>query len=429
MFRSEYIDPSKHGIELWNQWRQEHRHVHIVLDGANLRDANMSEVDLIGVSLRGADLSGADLSGANLSRADLSGANLTRTILLEANLIGTNLHHASLYWAHLSEVDFSGAELSGAVFCEADLREANLTRANLSEAVLSQAYLMKANLSGVVLNNAELVDARLNRANFTKAQLIDAKLMGTDLSEANFQGANLQGANLQSANLERAIMFETILRGADLTDAAVHGISAWNLDLENALQANLVITNTSRGEPVVTVDSLEVAQFIYLLLNNPKIRDVIDTVAKKVVLILGSFSTERKIIVDTLREHLRDQDYVPVVFDFEKPNRKDFTETVSTLAHLSKFIVIDLTDPSSAPHEAATIIPQCIVPVQPLIIQDGSQYEYALFRDLQQRYHWVLPLYRYQDKDELLCSLYESVILPAEQKAEELAKLKNIAFL
>ena len=37
------------------------------------------------------------------------------------------------------------------------------------------------------------------------------------------------------------------------------------------------------------------AQFVYLLLNNAKIRDVIDTVTAKAVLILGRFKGERKI--------------------------------------------------------------------------------------------------------------------------------------
>ena len=32
---------------------------------------------------------------------------------------------------------------------------------------------------------------------------------------------------------------------------------------------------------MVTVDDLEVAQFVYLMLNNRKIRNVIDTIGKK----------------------------------------------------------------------------------------------------------------------------------------------------
>ena len=100
------------------------------------------------------------------------------------------------------------------------------------------------------------------------------------------------------------------------------------------------------------------------------------------------------------------------------------------LAHLARFIIVDLTDPSSAPHEVATIIPQTVVPVQPLltlqpIIVDGKaveRREYAMFEDLRRRYQWVLPTFRYQDTADLLASLIEHIIEPAEQKAQELAK-------
>jgi len=49
------------------------------------------------------------------------------------------------------------------------------------------------------------------------------------------------------------------------------------------------ITERDGGEPVITVDNIEVAQFIYLLLNNRAICNVIDAIASKAVLILGRF--------------------------------------------------------------------------------------------------------------------------------------------
>jgi hypothetical protein len=139
-----------------------------------------------------------------------------------------------------------------------------------------------------------------------------------------------------------------------------------------------------------------------------------------VVLILGRFTPERKAVLDALREELRKRNYSPVLFDFEKPASRDLTETVSTLAHLARFIIVDLTDPSSAPHEVATVIPHTVVPVQPLIL-DGER-EYSMFRDLRQRYHWVLPTHSYTDQAHLLATLKEQIIEPAEQKAQELEK-------
>ena len=84
---------------------------------------------------------------------------------------------------------------------------------------------------------------------------------------------------------------------------------------------NLLIT--SEDEPEITVDNIEVAQFIYLLLHNEKIRDVIDTIGKKAVLILGLLHPERKAVLDALREELRKRNYLPILFDFDVPATRD----------------------------------------------------------------------------------------------------------
>jgi len=112
--------------------------------------------------------------------------------------------------------------------------------------------------------------------------------------------------------------------------------------------------------------------------------------------------------------------YLPVLFDFEKPASKDLTGTVSTLANLARFIITDLTDPSSVPHELATIIPGTVVPVQTILLE--GQREYAMFVDLKTRHHWVLEPYKYKSKKLLMAHLQESVIAPAEAKAKDLTR-------
>ena len=126
-------------------------------------------------------------------------------------------------------------------------------------------------------------------------------------------------------------MVETNLEDATLTGCRIYGISAWGVKLtERTKQQGLIIT--PEGEPEVTVDDLEVAQFVYLLLHNEKVRRVIDTITSKVVLILGRFSIpERKAVLDALRDELRKRDYVPVVFDFEKPSSRTTDETITCL--------------------------------------------------------------------------------------------------
>src|SRR4030095_2512079 len=165
-------------------------------------------------------------------------------------------------------------------------------------------------------------------------------------------------------------------------------------------------------------DNLEVAQFVYLLLNNKKIRDVIDTITSKVVLILGRFTSERKAILDEIREKLRGLEDVPVIFDFDKPGSKDLTGTVETLARMARFIIADLTDPSSIPHELGTIVPFLrTTPVLPIKVVGSKGY--SMFEDLRRSHKWVLDIHEYADGDSLISNL-PKVIAPADKKAEEL---------
>jgi hypothetical protein len=104
--------------------------------------------------------------------------------------------------------------------------------------------------------------------------------------------------------------------------------------LESIKQQNLIIT--PENEPEITVDNVEVAQFVYLLLHNEKIRDVIDTITSKAVLILGRFTEDRKAVLDALREELRQRNYLPVLFDFEKPHSRNTDETITLLARMAR---------------------------------------------------------------------------------------------
>src|SRR6516165_2047297 len=181
----------------------------------------------------------------------------------------------------------------------------------------------------------------------------------------------------EAKNLRSASLVSTDFTGADLTGCRIYGVSAWSLKLEGAKQQNLIIT--TRDEPEITVDNIEVAQFIYLMLHNEKVRDVIDTITSKAVLILGRFTAERKAVLDALREELRKRDYLPILFDFDVPATRDITETVSLLARMARFIIADLTDPSSIPKELEAIVPDLAVPVQPLL--EGASRSYAMFKD------------------------------------------------
>jgi uncharacterized protein YjbI with pentapeptide repeats len=408
MSNPEHLAKLKEGIRAWNQWRKLNPDVAPDLSGADLteatlRGANFSRVDLVRAKLEGAGLDKANLSGADLTEADLTGAYLIQAKLVEADLTSADLHEADLREADLRE---------------ADLSEADLNLADLRGAKLIQARFFETYLAGVDLREADLREAYLGDADLSGVELIGADLRNADLSRANLREANLSGAKLGGAELSAAMLIGTNLEKADLTSCSVHGVSVWDVNLKEAIQSNLVITPL--GQSVIQVDNLEVAQFIYLLLNNEKIRHVIDTITSKVVLILGRFTSERKAVLNAIREQLREKGYLPVLFDFERPVSKDLTGTVSTLANMARFVIADLTDPSSVPHELATVVPGTVVPVQAILLK--GQREYAMFIDFKTRYHWVLEPYEYESKELLIAHLSERVIAPAEAKAKELAR-------
>jgi pentapeptide repeat protein len=300
---------------------------------------------------------------------------------------------------------------------EAKLSEANLSGADLWRANLSGADLTDARLSGTNLRRAHLRDAHLRGANLWKANLWKANLTGANLTGANLTGANLtvadlSNANLSGANLRNATLVETNCTGAHLTGCSVYGIAAWNVNLVGAQQADLVIT--PRGEPVITVDDLEVAQFIYLLLRNENIRHVIKTITSKAVLILGRFTPERKAVLDALQEALRTRDRLPIVFDFTLPRTQTTLETVSTLAHMARFVIADLTDAKSILQELQAIVPNSpSILVQPILL--ASQEEPGMF-DFFRRFPWVLEPYRYHSQEEVLAALDAKILAPVEAR-------------
>jgi uncharacterized protein YjbI with pentapeptide repeats len=397
MANPDHLQTLLQGVDAWNDRRA----------GEPLITPDLSGVDLCwGEDLSGANLSRANLSGASLclaklSGADLSWANLSRAHLDWANLSGANLHRADLYGADLHLANLSGANLSGVNLSWANLHSANFTRANLSRANLHIADLGEANLYG-----ADLSEADLSKADLSKAHLNWANLSGASLNLTKLSGADLHRADLSYVSL-----VDADITNADLTDCRVYGVSAWGLRLnDKTSQRNLIITS-QWDVSEITVDNIEVAQFIHLLLYNQKIREVIDTITSKVVLILGRFTDERKAILDALRDELRQRNYLPILFDFDKPASRTTDETIMLLARMARFVIAEISDAKSVLQELRGIVPQLPrVPVQPVII--ASQEEPGMF-DFYRHFPWFLPVHRYHTPAQLLAELSDRVIGPA----------------
>ena len=408
MANQEHVDALKKGAAAWNEWRAVHpdawpdfNGADFSMDAVDLMDADLTRADFREAALNGLDFSKARLRGANFAGADLRGGRLA------GDLSGTNFFRSKMSNMHLVAVSHPEGNFNGA-----NLDKANLASANLVRADLNNASLYGANLAGAKLGKAGLILANLAGANLARADLAEADLYG-----ANLHYTNLVDADLRNANLTQTRLVETKMARANVSGCRVYGIAAWNLRLDETKQTDLVITRDS--EATVTVDDLEVAQFIYLLLRNEKLRKVIDTLTSKVVLILGRFSPQRKEALDAIRDQIRVRGLLPILFDFDKPSSRDLIETISTLAHMARFVIADLTDARSVLQELSHIVPGLpSLPVQPLLLT--AQAEPGMFEHFK-KYPWVLPVFQYRDKADLLENLSSKVIAPAEAKAKELA--------
>ncbi len=473
MANDEHLQILSEGLEAWNAWRTANPQIKVDLSGVSFTGETPSE----GATLFGADFSGVDLTNSNLWKADLRGADLRNANLHDAILYLADLQGANLTRAVLVRANLSQAKVTGALFEEANLYGANLTSTDLHEVILKHAHLTRASLNGAILTGADLsgvtmseafvgadlsgatlVDAKLDRSNFDGSRLVNADLRGADLSgallrrvtlsgaqlqgahltradlsEATLIGANLAGANLREAglraadltradlsgcNLMMAQLVRTDLRYATLRNCRIYGMSAWDVGIGDTVQEGLIIT--PEGRPAITVDNLNVGQFLYLFLHNKNIRDIISATTSKIVLILGRFRVPHLEIREALRETLPRHGYVPVIFDFERPPDRDTQETVIALASLAGFVIADLTDPRSVPQELVSIVermPSVVVqPIQRVGNEPWGMYDHI------RRYPWVLGVYSYDSVASLIEHLEEHIIRPVEAKRTEIRR-------
>jgi uncharacterized protein YjbI with pentapeptide repeats len=330
MANPEHLEILRKGADAWNEWHS------VTTERPDLSDLNFEKDIFVNRSFYDLPTFGAH---------DFSGTNLNRVVSRNSTFLGCS---------------FDNCQINFADFC----------------------YSM--------FLDCTFRNCRARVSKFGSAKFEDCLFEDSDLSYSTAGEASFERSRLVRCTLDHMSLVRTDFSRALLEEVSVYGISAWDLKLTRTVQRDIRVPSRST---TISVDNIELAQFIHLLVNNSKLRGVIDTITSKIVLVLGRFSPERKATLNRLKRALSEAGYVAVVFDFAGPTSRDLSEVVSTLAHLSRFVVVDLSDPRSVPHELAVIVPALpSVPIQPIIA--AGQEPFALFSHWT-RYASVLPTIEY----------------------------------
>ncbi|MEL6969208.1 MAG: pentapeptide repeat-containing protein [Bacteroidota bacterium] len=410
-----------HGVAHWNAHLERNDSKVIFTDGKSFDHLPSTKIDLSGADLSNLDLRGIDLYQADLSQAKLSGSNLINANLRSANLHGADLSNVQaegtdFYGSNLSYAVLSSSNFAGAIFFHSDLFHckaggAIFNRANLYKCDLSRGYFFQTQFVEATMDKCDLSDADLTRANLAQASLV----------KSTFDYAELQQTDLQHSNLSYSSFIETTIYDCRIDHSKVYGISVWGVNPERLSQQNLILSKDDKNS--FYVDDLELAQFIYLLTERKKIRNLIASLTSKSVLILGRFTPERKEILEVIAEQLRRNNLLPIIFDFDKNTNRDFTETVKILAGLSVFVIVDITNPKSSPLELQATIPDYQIPFVPIIA--AGEQPFSMFKDLHSKYNWVLTPIAYDRKEVIIEAFDQAILKRAWEKRKELASLKN----
>jgi uncharacterized protein YjbI with pentapeptide repeats len=241
---------------------------------------------------------------------------------------------------------------------------------------LTRASIYSAFAEGLNLRNAVFEGGHVEEDDFSRADFRGATFRSTTFNKTILTGANLDGATFVNRN--QVNLVGALFRVKEITETVVYGIAAWDLVTSDEMkQSKLVIEKTyefysdliQQGKIPITVDDIELAQFVYYLNDHKKMRDTLNILNDKGVLLLGRFKDGGLERLYSICEWLQRKGYMAMIFDFARPDNLSLTETVVTMAGRSKFIFVDLPY-ASVPAELQAVLSQVKKP----LLASGDPY-------------------------------------------------------
>jgi len=151
-------------IEDFRLWESEEAAFRTVGNIKRLNRHKIYNIDLVNCYLVKTNLNYVILQGANMNNA-----NVSNSFLIQTNLEGTRLNRTNFENSNLNQVNLKGAYASGANFRDAYLIKANLFKAYLIKTDFNNAFLMESDLRGANVTGANFDLANLYKTDFRGA--------------------------------------------------------------------------------------------------------------------------------------------------------------------------------------------------------------------------------------------------------------------
>lgn len=307
--------------------------------------------------------------------------------------------------------------------------------------------IYKYDFSGLQFDNCHFMDLQFVGCNFERSIFKNCQIKGSKssfrnsilkhasfnqvtFSEVGFSGSILTNCIFKHCILEKLDLYGASLINSEFYDSSIidcdiFGANIWSIKTENTVQRDLKMPykeqkNDSDKEQI-TIDDIELGNIVYLLAVNSNFTKFIDQSKSSFVLVLGRFG-ENITRLNSIKKKLREEKFSPIVFDFKSPNTLDLIEVIILLSLLSKFIIVDLSEPRSVPAELQSILSTLMIPVVPILYKRSTVYGTYSFTN---RYKWVLPVLVFDDIKDVLSIFRKAIIDPANKVYEEILEIKN----
>jgi uncharacterized protein YjbI with pentapeptide repeats len=380
--------------------------------GGSWVNADLRGKDFMDGRFSSCDFRGADLESACLDRSTFMDCDFRGAMLDSGRAPGATFTRVRFDGARFHHVDFGGCRFEGGTIEEAEMYHAIFRDAVLDGVSMKSTRVSFSQFEGIKINSK----ANLNGIVFEKTPLVGARLEVVDLAESSFRSVDLRNTLWREVNLDLSSFYDVDCDGAELENCHVFGMRICCVRGTPSRQRR--ITCSALGQPPLLIEDFKLAPFIHELDRDEATGRLIETLATKLVLLLGRFKAGPKELLDRLFAAFRRRGYIPAIIDFKCAGSHSWDEVMLSVAMCAHFVVVDMTDAHAAFAEVPYILASRAVPIKPLIAIGAA--EPSQFGGLRRRFAHLLPLFTYDSPESLIDNIDAAVIAPCEAELERL---------